>query len=102
MQYNLSLLCLEGALSFLGHLQHPVMVRLLVCFPTSQDMMMMKMMMMMMMMMMNDFCAMVDRRKAFSFASLQDHCHRSSPSRTSDTPLAGFEPEQNLSSGFVE
>ena len=50
------------------------------------------MMMMMMMMMMNCFCSMVDRRKAFSLISSQDHCQRSSPSRISDTPRAGFEP----------
>ena len=49
-------------------------------------------------MMMNCFCGMVDRRKAFS----RDHCQRSSPSRISDTPRAGFEPAQNLSSGFGE
>ena len=54
------------------------------------------------MMMMNCFCAMVDRRKAFSLISSWDHCQRSSPSRISDTPRAGFEPVQNLSSGFVE
>ena len=48
------------------------------------------------------FCGMVDRRKAFSFISSRDHCQRSSPSRISDTPRAGFEPAQNLSSGFAE
>ena len=32
------------------------------------------------------FCGMVDRRKAFSLISSQDHCQRSSPSRISDTP----------------
>ena len=55
-----------------------------------------------MMKMMNCFCGMVDRRKAFSLISSWDHCQRSSPSRISDTPRAGFEPAQNLSSGFVE
>ena len=45
---------------------------------------------------------MVNRRKAFSLISSRDHCQRSSPSRISDTPRAGFEPAQNLSSGFVE
>ena len=30
------------------------------------------------------------------------HCQRSSPSRISDTPRAGFQPAQNLSSGLVE
>ena len=30
------------------------------------------------------------------------HCQRSSPSRTSDMLWAGFEPVQNLSSGFDE
>ena len=55
-----------------------------------------------MMMMMNYFCGMVDRRKAFSLISSWDHCQRSSPSRISDTPQAGFEPAQNLNSGLVE
>ena len=53
-------------------------------------------------MMMNCFCGMVDRRKAFSLISSRDNCQRSSPSRISDTPRAGFEPAQNLSSGLVE
>ena len=48
------------------------------------------------------FCGMVDRRKAFSLIFSRDHCQRSSPSRISDTPRAGFEPAQNLSSGFDE
>ena len=60
------------------------------------------MMMMMMIVMMNCFCGMVNRRKAFSLISSRDHCQRSSPSRISDTPRAGFKPAQNLSSGFVE
>ena len=60
------------------------------------------MMMIMMMMIMNCFCAMVDRRKAFSLISSRDHCQRSSPSRISDTPRAEFEPAQNLSSDLVE
>ena len=60
------------------------------------------MMMMMMMMMMNYSCGMVDRQKAFSLISSQDHCQRSSPSQISDTPRAGFKPTQNLSPGFVE
>ena len=59
-------------------------------------------MMVMMMMMKNCFCGMVDRRKAFSLISSRDHRQRSSPSRISDKPRAGFEPAQNLSSGFVE
>ena len=50
------------------------------------------MMMMMMMMMMNCFCGMVDQRKTFSPISSRDHFQRSSPSRISDTPRAGFEP----------
>ena len=54
------------------------------------------------MMMMNCFYGMVDRRKAFSLISSRDHCQRSSPSRISDTPRAGFEPAQNQSSGLVE
>ena len=45
---------------------------------------------------------MVDRRKAFSHISSRDHCQRSSPSRISHTPRAGFEPAQNLNSGLVE
>ena len=51
---------------------------------------------------MNCFYDMVDRRKAFGLISCRDHCQRSSPSRISDTPRAGFEPAQNLSSRFVE
>ena len=51
---------------------------------------------------MNCFCDMVDRRNALSLISSRDHCQGSSPSRTSDTSQAGFEPVQNLSSGFVE
>ena len=48
------------------------------------------------------FCGMVDRRKAFSLISSRDHCQRFSPSRISDTSRTGFEPAQNLNSGFVE
>ena len=68
----------------------------------SRMMMMMMMMMIMMIMMMNCFCGMVGRWKAFSLISSRDHYQRSSPSRISDTPRAGFEPPQNLSSGLVE
>ena len=46
------------------------------------------------------FCGMVDRRKVFGL--IPHHCQRSSPSRISNTPGAGFEPAQSLSSGFVE
>ena len=53
-------------------------------------------------MMMNCFCDMVDQRKVFSIISSQDHCQRSSLSRIFNTPRAGFEPGQNLSSGLVE
>ena len=53
-------------------------------------------------MMMNCFCGMVDRRKAFSPISSRDHCQRSSPLWISGTSQAGFQPAQNLSSGFVE
>ena len=45
---------------------------------------------------------MVDRRTAFSLISSQDHFQRSSPSPISDTPRAGIEPAQSLSSGLVE
>ena len=55
-----------------------------------------------MMMMMNCFCGMVDRGKAFSLISSRDHCQRFSPSQISNTPGAGFEPVQSLSSGLVE
>ena len=54
------------------------------------------------MMMMNCFCGMVDRRKVISLISSRDHCQRYSPSRISDTPRAGFQPAQDLSSGLVE
>ena len=57
--------------------------------------------MMMMMMMMNCFCAMVDRRKAFSLISSWDHSQRSSASQISNMPQAELEPAQNLGS-FVE
>ena len=52
-------------------------------------------------MMMNCFCGMVDRRKTFILISSWDCCRRSSPSRTSDTTPAEFEPAQNLSSATV-
>ena len=48
------------------------------------------------------FCGMVDRRKAFSLISNQDHCQRSSPSQISHTLRVGFEPAQNMSSDLVE
>ena len=48
------------------------------------------------------FCGLVDRQKTFSLISSRLHCPRSSLSRISNTPRAGFEPAQNLSSGFVE
>ena len=48
------------------------------------------------------FCGMVDQREAFSFISKLDNCQRSSPSRISDMPRAGFEVAQNLNSGFLE
>ena len=51
---------------------------------------------------MNWFCGMVDRRITFSLISSRDDCQRSSPSRINDTPRAGFEPAQNLSSGLAE
>ena len=51
---------------------------------------------------MNCFCGMVDRWKAFRLISSRDRCQRSSPSRISDTPRAGFEPVQDLSSGLLE
>ena len=57
--------------------------------------------MMMIMMIMNGFCGMVDQRKVFSLISSWEHCLRSSPLKISDMPRAGFQPAQNLSSGFV-
>ena len=50
----------------------------------------------------NSFCGMTDRKKAFSLISSREHCQRSTPSPISDTPQAGFEPAQNLCSGFIE
>ena len=47
-------------------------------------------------------CGVVNRQKAFSLISSWDHCQRSSQSRISNTPRAGFEPAQNLSSELVE
>ena len=55
-----------------------------------------------MMIMINCFCGMADRRKACGLISSGSHCQRSWRSRISDTPLAGFQPAQNLSSGFVQ
>ena len=57
---------------------------------------------MMMIMMRNWFYGMFERRIAFSLISDQNHCQRSSPLQISDTLQAGFEPEQNLSSGLFE
>ena len=51
---------------------------------------------------MNCFCGMVDRRNVLILFSNRDHCQISSPSRISNKPRAGFEPAQNLSSGFVK
>ena len=48
------------------------------------------------------FCGMVDRTKAFDLISSRVYCQRSSPSRIIDTPRAGFELVQTLSSGLVE
>ena len=42
----------------------------------------------------NCFCGMIDRQNAFSLICSRDHCQKSSPSRISDTPRVGFEPEQ--------
>ena len=53
-------------------------------------------------MMMNCFCGVLDRQKTFSLISSRNHCQRSSPSRISDTPRAGFEPAQSLSSDLVK
>ena len=53
-------------------------------------------------MMRNCFCSVIDRWKAFSLTSSQDHCQRSSPLQISNNPQAGFEYAQNLISGFVE
>ena len=54
------------------------------------------------MMVINYFCGMVDQRKAFGLNSSWDHCQGSSQTRISDTPRAGFELAQSLSSGLVE
>ena len=48
------------------------------------------------------FCGIVDWRNVFSFTSSRDRSKRSWPSRISETRQVGFEPTQNLSSGFVE
>ena len=50
---------------------------------------------------MNCFCGTVDQWKVLSL-SRWDHWQRSSPSQISGMPGAGFEPAQNLSSGFGE
>ena len=43
-----------------------------------------------------------DKRTAFSLICCRDNCQRSSPLRVSDTPRAGFETKQSLSSRLVE
>ena len=48
------------------------------------------------------FCGRVELQKEFSLISSQDHCQRYSSSQISNMPRAGFEPIQNLSSGFVK
>ena len=48
------------------------------------------------------FFGMVARRKVFHLISSRDHCQRSSASRISDTPRAGFELAQKLRLGFAE
>ena len=53
------------------------------------------------MMMLNCFCGMADRQKACSLISRWE-IQIFLPSQISDTLHAGFEPAQNLSSGFVE
>ena len=51
-------------------------------------------------MMMTCFGRTVDLWKALYLIFIRDNCQRFSPWQTSDTPQAGFEPTQNLSSGF--
>ena len=53
-------------------------------------------------MMINRFCGMANQQKAFSHFSSQDHFQWSSQLRITNMPQAGFEPAQNLSSGFDE
>ena len=55
-----------------------------------------------MIMIINCFQGMVEQWKVLTLISSQNHCLRFSPLQISDMPLAGFEPAQNLSSGFVE
>ena len=51
---------------------------------------------------MNCFCGMVDQWRTVSLVSNWDHCQRSSQPEISDMPQTGFEPVQNLISGFIE
>ena len=73
-----------------------------VCVPNTWQNISMSSVMMMLLLLMNCFCGMVDQRKAFSLISIGNHCQRSSLSRISDTPQAGFEAAQFLSSGLAE
>ena len=57
---------------------------------------------MLMMMMMNCFCRMVKQQKALSVISNRYHSRRFSLLQIFDMPWAGFEPAQNVISGFVE
>ena len=45
---------------------------------------------------------MVHRQNVLSLTSSRDYCQRFSPLKISDTPRAGFQPAQNLSSDFVK
>ena len=56
----------------------------------------------MMMTTLNCFRGMVDRGKTFDLISSHEHCQRSSLSGISEMLQAEFEPEQNMSQGFVE
>ena len=85
--FEFTILCL---IVLQTHISNDNVLKFQLCHPVNDDELMM----------MSCFCGMVDRRKALSLISSRDHCQRSSPSRISDTPQTGFEPAQNLSSGF--
>ena len=51
---------------------------------------------------MNCSCELIDGRKTLSFITSWNNCHTFSPSQVSNTPRGGFEPAQNLRSGFTD
>ena len=86
----------------------PIKISITICwffqfsFPQVHDFYFLLLLPIHIMMMMNCFCGIVHQRKEFRLFLNWGHHQKSSPSRTSNISQAGFEPVQNLSSGFIE